>query len=301
MDRGAAPAGRLGQVSRKFLIVTADDFGLDEAVNEAIRRAALEGILTSASLMVAAPAREGALRVAAAVPRLRVGLHVVLADGAPVLPARLIPDLVDGNGRFPEGMLRNSFGFALSARVRAQLAAEIRAQFEAFAQTGLVLDHVNAHKHFHLHPTVLELLLRIGSEFGAFAVRVPREPLWFAKQAAGTGSAVSAASLVPWLANMRRRIHAHGMICNDQVFGIACSGQMDRLRLISILERLPGGVTEIYLHPAVATGVPITPSMAAYRHSEELEALLDPAVRQAQADSQAVCGGYADLRQLGSV
>jgi len=32
--------------------------------------------------------------------------------------------------------------------VRAQLAAETEAQFAAFAATGLVLDHINAHKHF---------------------------------------------------------------------------------------------------------------------------------------------------------
>ena len=287
-------------MSRKFLIVTADDFGLDEAVNEAVRRATLEGILTAASLMVAAPAAQGAVRLARTLPTLRVGLHLVLADGGSVLPPRLIPDLVDHNGRFPEGMLRNSLRFASSASVRAQLAAEIRAQFEAFANTGLVLDHVNAHKHFHLHPIVLDLLLRIGDEFGAFAVRVPREPLWFARQAAGAGSAVGTASLAPWAASMRHRIRSRGMVCNDQVFGIACSGRLNRDTLLQILGRLPEGVTEIDLHPAVATAAPIAQSMASYRHSEELDALLDPAVLQARAASGAVCGGYADLRQLGS-
>ncbi len=287
-------------MSRKFLIVTADDFGLDEAVNQAVKRATLEGVLTATSLMVAAPAAESAVRIARTLPTLRVGLHLVLADGAPVLPPRLIPDLVDPSGRFPAGMLRNSLRFAASPSVRAQLAAEIRAQFEAFARTGLPLDHVNAHKHFHLHPIVLELLLRIGSEFGAFAVRVPQEPLWFARQAGGAGSAVGTAALLPWVASMRHRIHSRGMVCNDQVFGIACSGRLDRLTLLHILGRLPAGVTEIYLHPAVATQGPIAPSMASYRHSEELEALLDPAVFQARAASEAVCGGYADLRELGS-
>jgi hopanoid biosynthesis associated protein HpnK len=293
---GLAFAARLGQVSRKFLIVTADDFGLDPAVNEAVRRATLSGILTATSLMVAAPAAEDAVQTARSVPGLRVGLHLVLADGPAVLPPRLIPDLVDTNGRFPEDMLRNSLRFATSAAVRAQLAAEIRAQFEAFARTGLALDHVNAHKHFHLHPTVLKLVLRIGGEFGARAVRVPREPLWFASRAGGAGSAAGAACLVPWLANMRRRIRSSGMLCNDQVFGIACSGRLDRNTMLAILAQLPPGITEIYLHPAVATAGPITPTMATYRHSEELQALLDPAVLEARRASQALCGGYSDLR-----
>jgi hopanoid biosynthesis associated protein HpnK len=301
MDRGAPFAGRLGQVSGKFLVVTADDFGLDAAVNEAVRRAALNGILTAASLMVAAPAALQAVRIAKTIPQLRVGLHVVLADGRPTLPPRFIPDLLDtATGRFPAGMLRNSLRFVTSHAIRAQLEAEIRAQFEAFARTGLVLDHVNTHKHFHLHPTVLELLLRIGSEFGACAMRVPREPLWFARQAGGAAEAAGAVSLTPLLARMRRRIHLRGMVCNDRVFGIACSGRLDRRVMQSILARLPPGVTEVYLHPAIDSGNPITPSMASYRHSDELAALLDPAVLEARAASQAAYGGYADLRELAS-
>ena len=279
----------------KFLIVTADDFGLHETVNEAVKQASLGGILTAASLMVAAPAADAAVRLALTLPKLRVGLHLVLVDGAAVLPPRLIPALVDSGGQFLDSMVLSSFCFVASRRVRAQLAAEIRAQFEAFARTGLALDHVNAHKHFHLHPTILELVLRIGAEFGNFAVRVPQEPLWFAKRA---GAAASTAFLLPWLGLMRRRLGASGIICNDQVFGIACSGRLDSPTLLAILARLPPGVTEIYMHPATPAPAPITPSMSAYRHGDELEALVNPIVREALATTRAVCGGYRDLQGL---
>jgi chitin disaccharide deacetylase len=73
------------ETMQRFLIVTADDFGLHEAVNEAIERASREGILTAASLMVGAPAADDAIRRARELPRLRVGLHLVLADGRAVL------------------------------------------------------------------------------------------------------------------------------------------------------------------------------------------------------------------------
>jgi len=33
-----------------------------------------------------------------------------------------------------------------------QAEQEIGAQFQAFANTGLALDHVNAHQHYHMHP-----------------------------------------------------------------------------------------------------------------------------------------------------
>ena len=39
-------------------------------------------------------------------PRLRVGLHLVLVEGKPVLPATAVPDLVDKSGNFRTDMAR---------------------------------------------------------------------------------------------------------------------------------------------------------------------------------------------------
>jgi hopanoid biosynthesis associated protein HpnK len=179
-------------------------------------------------------------------------------------------------------MARAGCRFFLLPRVRRQLAAEIRAQFGAYAATGLGLDHVNAHKHFHLHPTVLSLILGIGREFGLRAMRLPREasPPWL---------------LRPWLALLRRRLHAAGIVHNDHVAGIAASGHMDEPALLAALASLAAGVTEIYLHPAVASGAEVAPSMAGYRHADELAALLSPRVRAALDHVAPRRGGFADL------
>ncbi|MGH8201922.1 MAG: hopanoid biosynthesis-associated protein HpnK [Steroidobacteraceae bacterium] len=277
----------------KFLIVTADDFGLHPAVNGAVERAAREGVLTTASLMVGAPAAADAVRRARDLPGLSVGLHLVLADGWSVLPQRSIPALVDAAGRFGNNMVRDGVRFFALPAVRRQLEAEIRAQFQAFADTGLPLDHVNAHKHFHLHPTLLEILLRIGEEFGVPAVRLPREPAWVARRAGGaiTGPAV-AALLSPWLAIMRRRLRAARIAHNDYVFGMSDSGSMDEARLLQILARLPDGITEIYLHPALESGAAIAASMSSYHHADELAALLSPRVRAAITACGAQTGGF---------
>ena len=177
--------------------------------------------------------------------------------------------------------------------LRRQLEAEIRAQFVAFARTGLVLDHVNAHKHFHLHPTLLKMIVRIGREFGMNAVRVPHEPLWFS--GGGAGAMASTAFLTPWVALMKARLRAAGISYNDCVFGIASTGRLDEAVLLDILARLPAGVTEIYLHPAAHSATPITPTMSHYRHTDELAALLSARVAAAVAASGAIRGGYRDL------
>ena len=279
----------------KALAVTADDFGLHEAVNEAIEQAHTGGVLTCASLMVGADAAEDAVRRARTLPQLGVGLHVVLADGRAVLPPRRIPALVDDSGRFSERMALTGVRFFALPRVRRQLEAEIRAQFAAFASSGLPLDHVNAHKHFHLHPTVLSMLLAIGAEYGGPPVRWPREPRW----AAAPGGAVANALLSPWLALMRWRLRTAAVACNDQVFGLAGTGAMDESRLLKILRRLPEGLTEIYLHPATRNG--LTPAMQTYRHRDELDALLSPNVREAIRASGAVTGGFRTLTGAGRV
>jgi chitin disaccharide deacetylase len=280
----------------KFLIITADDFGLNEAVNRGVEQSARAGILTAASLMVAAPGAADAVRRARELRGLSVGLHLVLADGWSVLPRREIPALVDGDGRFGNNMVRDGVRFFALPAVRRQLEAEIRAQFQAFAATGLPLDHVNAHKHFHLHPTLLEMLVRIGAEFGMPAVRLPREPAWAARRAGGAIAGPAVAGLLsPWLAVMRRRLRAARLAHNDQVFGIADSGSMDESRLLEILGRLPEGVTEIYLHPAVESGAAISPAMRGYRHADELAALTSASVRAAVLACGAATGGFRDL------
>ncbi|MGH8171050.1 MAG: hopanoid biosynthesis-associated protein HpnK [Steroidobacteraceae bacterium] len=280
----------------KLLIITADDFGLHEAVNQAVEHAVRDGVLTTTSLMVGAPAAADAVRRARELPGLSVGLHLVLADGWSVLPPRSIPALVDSRGRFGNSMVRDGVRFFALPAVRRQLEAEIRAQFQAFADTGLPLDHVNAHKHFHLHPTLLEMLLRIGAEFGVPAVRLPREPAWVTRRAGGAIAGPAVAGLLsPWLAIMRRRLKAARIAHNDYVFGMSDSGSMVEARLLEALQSLPDGVTEIYLHPAVESGTAIAPSMSGYRHADELAALLSPRVRAAVAACGAQTGGFRRL------
>lgn len=232
--------------------------------------------------MVGAPAAADAVARARAMPGLRVGLHLVLADGVPVLPVQEIRRLVGDDGRFGSAMARDGLRFALSANVRRQLEREIRAQFDAFSATGLTLDHVNAHKHFHLHPVVLSLVLKVGRDHGMRAMRLPREagtPWW----------------LAPWLGLLRWRLDMAGIAHNDYVLGMARSGAMDEATLLAALATLPAGVTEIYLHPATISGAAIAPSMRGYRHADELAALLSLRVRQQLLGGGLRLGGFLDV------
>jgi chitin disaccharide deacetylase len=262
----------------KQVVFSADDFGLTQGVNEAVERAHRDGILDQASLMVAGSAAQDAISRAQANPSLRVGLHLVVIEGQAMLPASDIPDLVDASGWFPSDQARLGVRYFFRPEARRQLAREIRAQFSAFAATGLTLDHANAHKHMHLHPTVGRMMIEIGREFGLRRIRIPAEPPATLAQT-GTRAGVGDRALYAWTRLLRHQARAAGMITNDHCFGLAWSGHMTRERVGYLLRHLPDGLSEIYFHPATERDEVLTRLMPDYEHLAEFSTLLDRSLR----------------------
>jgi hopanoid biosynthesis associated protein HpnK len=276
----------------KRLIVTADDFGAAREVNDAVEAAHRDGILTAASLMVSAPQAADAIARARRMTSLRIGLHLVLVEGRPVLPATTVTHLVDASGAFRSDMATLGAVIAFSRQARRQLAAEITAQFEAFRATGLALDHCNAHKHFHLHPVVGALMAAIGTRFGLRAARVPLEPSSVLRTIERQTSWIPALLTTPFALLLRRRFRAAGLLVPERVFGLQWSGQMTRARLAGLIGCLPDGISEIYLHPA--TG-PFAGAAPGYHYREELDALTAPEIVAACRDSSLQLGGFSDF------
>ena len=263
------------------LIVTADDYGVDPAVNEAVEIAHREGILTATSLMVGGAAVADAVARARAMPRLGVGLHVVLADGAPVLPRAQVSTLVGRDGRFPQAMVWTALKIAFWPRARAQMRAEVAAQFAAFAATGLTLDHVNAHKHFHLHPMIAAAIVNEGRHHGLRAIRVPREVV----------PGLAGRLMAWWAGALGAQWRQQGLAVNDRVVGLAATGGLDATRMLAALAAPAPGVTEIYCHPATSDDWP--GAVPGARYTDELAALTDPRVIAALAASGAASGPFA--------
>ncbi len=265
------------------MIISADDFGLSLEVNDAIEIAHTHGLLTTASLMVAGAAAADAVARAKRLPGLQVGLHLVVIEGRAVSPAKQIPLLLDHEERFASDQLRLGMRYFFRSDVRRQLACEIAAQFEAFAATGLALDHANAHKHMHLHPTVGRLLIDIGRRHGLRAIRIPFEPPAPLAAADGTRDTPAAAALRAWTRLLRGQAQCAGMRTNDCCFGLSWSGAMTTERVTELAAHLPPGLSEIYFHPAASRGPLLARLMPDYAHEAELATLCAPSLRQALA------------------
>lgn len=265
----------------KQLIVTADDFGLAPAVNEAVEEAHRRGILSAASLMVTGSAARDAIARARRLPNLGVGLHLVLVDGRPALPPEELPDLVGSDGRFRANVAKAGIDIFFRPRARAQVEREIRAQLDLFRQTGLALDHVNSHHHFHVHPTVAAILVRVAPEYGVKAMRVPRERPIESWRAAGdrlVPRLLTWATQDYWARSLRRRLDAAGIRCNDCVLGLSDTGDMSVARVARYIAHLPTGVSELYVHAATERWVGADAWPANYVCRGEFEALVDTGV-----------------------
>jgi hopanoid biosynthesis associated protein HpnK len=282
----------------KRIILTGDDFGLAVPVNEAIVEAHRTGVLTTASLMVGAEFFEDAIERARQHPSLKVGLHLTLVEGKSVLAPRDVPDLVDANGEFSTHLARTGFRFFFYPGIRRQLEAEIRAQFEAFSRTGFILDHVNAHNHMHLHPTVLRLLLKVGKDYGLKAVRLPNEPpllSWKASRRSLVPKLASRVFLSPWMGLMKHMLRRARVHYNDFLFGMADGGSMTADLMLRLIRNLPGGVTEFCFHPSTRRCYEIDSTMPLYRHEDEFRALTSDSLLKAIQATGAQRIAFSDL------
>jgi predicted glycoside hydrolase/deacetylase ChbG (UPF0249 family) len=133
--------------AERLLIVNADDLGLSPGVNAGIVEAHEHGIVTSASLMVRAPAAEQALIAVRLHPDLAVGLHLDIAEW----------EYEDGEWRAVYERCSPGDGAAVEAECRGQLAA-----FRELA--GRDPTHLDSHQHAHMSEPLASVAARLAAE-----------------------------------------------------------------------------------------------------------------------------------------
>jgi predicted glycoside hydrolase/deacetylase ChbG (UPF0249 family) len=252
-------------ISRKRLIVNADDFGFTPDVNRGIFDAHRGGILTATTLMANGAAFDDAVRLARDAPSLDVGCHLVLISGRSLLPPYApLPASV------PE-LLR-----ALAVR-RIRVYDELAAQVRKILAAGIEPTHLDTHKHTHLAPPVLDAVARIAAEFKIRWVRRPFE--------------------IPMLRGRFRRVLAiHGCRTTDHFAGFRMTGKFRAPELAQLIRELPEGLTEFMCHPGYC-GDDLRQARTRLKESRarELEALLDSGVRAALVDAGVELVNYRTL------
>jgi chitin disaccharide deacetylase len=240
------------------LIINADDFGLTGGVNRAIVEGHEHGVVTSTTLMANGQAFEDAIALAQSRPRLGVGCHIVLVDGAPVLDETAVRSLLDrssdssSNPRFREGIAR--FGaLALLGRLdESEIEAEATAQIRKLQTAGVTVTHIDSHKHTHLFPRVLRPLLRAAASCGVRAIRNPFERIQGSQLAASPSlwRRWTEVGILRSLAKQfREAVQQAGISTPDGTLAIVATGSLNERLLRLMVENLPDGTWELVCHP----------------------------------------------------
>ena len=261
------------------LIVNADDVGLDPGITAGALQAWREGIVSSLSVLTARPDH------AATLERLRragvgdVGVHLTLCEGAPALPPREVPTLVDDHGRLPlRG--RTVVGRVLAGRIDLrEVRREWLAQVRRAQDAGLTVSHLDSHKHLHVLPALLGVALDVRQGCGVPGLRLPRQPGRGPRRAVrGVLALLSGAAAI--------RLRGTGTVTTDRVAGIEYAGRLDEASLLRLLRGLPEGTTELVAHPGlIGATLPLRLQAeglawaGSYRFADELAALTSAEVR----------------------
>ena len=139
------------------LTLCADDFGLSEAINQAILDLAARGGLNATTLMVDGPEAASGVAALAGLGQVSRGLHVTVSGEPPPLRSALAPA-----GRLPHVDALTARAFAGRLPLAA-IEAEIERQYDRFeALAGRPPDFVDGHQHVHVLPHIRGLFLRIA-------------------------------------------------------------------------------------------------------------------------------------------
>lgn len=261
--------------------MNADDFGFSLGVSEGIVRAHREGIVTSTTIAANMPAAEQAVAMLRGAGELGVGVHLNCSQGPPLSREGEALAGADGQMRF------SAAGFLAACIVRPWMvkaaAAEWEAQIRWVLDHGVKPTHLDSHRHAHGWPP---LFGRVAEMARRYHVRFVR---WYGERLSGGGwpQAPMRGRAVSWALNVLASRHA-AVGCDLRAtvgtWGVAHTGRIDRAWLLRAAEAVGEGVTEIMTHPGLGEAGAGYGSRLGESRPRELEALCDPAVREAFED-----------------
>jgi len=278
-----AGAGELLGLSpgARVLIVNSDDFGMYQAVNDAVVRSIEQGIASSCSLMVPCPGARHAMALLRQKPDIPFGIHLTLVcemtrhRWGPVSAKERVTSLLDEAGElFTPAQIPQ----LLSQARLGQVELEFRAQINAVADHGLRPTHLDWHCLADGgRDDIFDLTVTLAREYG-LAVRA-------------------------WLEPGCRKLRRRGLPVVDHPFLDSFSLDLDgkTMRYAELLHRLPPGLSEWAVHPGLGTEEARTIDQDGWRvRQTDCEFLTSPQARDLLQQEDIVIIDYRPLQHAWS-
>lgn len=285
MERTATLAQLLGRHDdAKLLLINADDFGMCHAENVATIDGLESGAFCSATIMMPCPWAEEALEFARRAPGADLGVHIThtsewsLYKWGPLSGAGAVPSLVTERGYLHADIEP----FYAHARL-AEVEHETRAQIDAALAAGIDVTHLDSHMGtLQLREPHHELYLRLAAEY--------RLPLRM------TGKRMLEAMGMKKIA---ARANELGILHPDHFWlGGPPQPEVTASYWSELLRNLMPGVTEIFIHPAIADAELRGMTASAEQREADYRFFTSAETRRRLGDLGIELVGYREIREL---
>ena len=125
---------------------------------------------------------------------------------------------------------------------------ELEAQVGRVLQAGIVPSHFDSHQHVHCLPGMWRIILDLARKYHVPYVRLPRFDSLRADATVVQSIVRAGVNVMAWL---RRQASVAEVRHADHMRGFAFSGRMTAPRLLSILNNVHPGLTEVMVHPGL--------------------------------------------------
>lgn len=231
------------------LIINADDFGLTKGCNEGIIKALKDGTATDTTIMINMEGCLDAVSLAKSNGIERIGLHLNLTCGKPLLPSDEVKSLVDETGSFYRRVK-----LLLPSMDLKEAESELWAQAERFRETGMGLTHLDSHHHIHMYEGLRDIVIDMARQ-----LNVPLRQ---------TGE------------ETRDKIRAKGVRTTEYFTWEFYDGGVGVDNLCRIIDRYHEGTLEIMSHPAVSDDELYRRSSYNSQREKELEVLTSESFKE---------------------
>ena len=265
----------------KRLIINSDDYGRTPEISRGIREAHLRGVVTSTTCMMNIPTTAEDIKIALReTPALGMGVHLVLTMGKSILMREGGSSISDENGNF----LKYSALIEHLPTIKiGDVKAEWRAQIEAFiAAAGHKPTHLDSHHHSsYFSAELFHAKLELAREYDC-AIRFPFTH-----------------NIAPELEETNKQVPALTSQFDprrpDHFVVDFYDERATREELLSLLNNLPDGTSEIMCHPGYVDEAFAKESVYNFQRERELNILTDPFIKEAIESNNIRLITFADL------
>jgi len=241
----------------KYLIVSADDFGLSAEINEGIIDSFKNGCVTSASMITTEDNFHDAIEKIRANPLLDIGIHLNIFRGK-------------AKNSLLSLFLKRLFD---KQRLRKKIYVEFENQIKKAIDQKIIISHLDTEKHLHIFPFILEIVLDLAQKYNIKSVRFPFEKMVFKKISPRQLLKIFFSYL--FYKKCYSLFDQSGIIHPDFFYGVSLSNRFSVDNLKRFVDNLKPGISELSCHPSYRTQY-ISSFIDSSNRDEERETLTSP-------------------------